>query len=461
MLSVEQNKLLTQVGPGTPTGELMRRYWHPIAGSAEMRENPTKGVRILGEDLVLYKDRSGVLGLIQESCPHRRVNLLYGIPEQQGIRCPYHGWLFDESGRCLEMPAEAPDSTFKDRVTARTYPVQELGGLIFAYLGPKPAPLLPRWDLLVWENVVRDIGVSVVPCNWLQCMENSLDPTHTEWLHGWYMAYMRERRLAVGSSAVGVDPEQYERDVAAGNPAGQPPIIAGGFQATSERLPGHARIGFDIFEHGVIKRRMYSEGSEDDPSWRIGHPVVFPNILRVGTTMQIRVPMDDSHTYHIMYGAYYAGPDIDMGEQEEVPVYDIPVKDPQGRFISDFVLGQDSMVWATQGMRNGGLAERHLEKLGESDKGIILFRRLVSEQAKIVQDGGEPMNVFRDPAKNQVVTLFQETDPFEAAKPENRAVRKPGLSTGQTPYSPVIAQVEEAWERAGGQQAGARPQTIG
>ena len=140
MLSVEQNKLLTQVGPGTPTGELMRRYWHPIAGSAEMRENPTKGVRILGEDLVLYKDRSGGLGLIQESCPHRRVNLLYGIPEQQGIRCPYHGWLFDESGRCLEMPAEAPDSTFKDRVTARTYPVQELGGLIFAYLGPKPAP---------------------------------------------------------------------------------------------------------------------------------------------------------------------------------------------------------------------------------------------------------------------------------------------------------------------------------
>ena len=122
MLTKEQNQMLTEVGPGTPMGELMRRYWQPIAALSQLKENPTKAVRLLGEDLVLFRDRSGTLGLIQESCPHRRVNLLYGIPEEHGLRCPYHGWLFDETGQCLEMPAEAPDSTFKDRVTAKSYP---------------------------------------------------------------------------------------------------------------------------------------------------------------------------------------------------------------------------------------------------------------------------------------------------------------------------------------------------
>jgi 5,5'-dehydrodivanillate O-demethylase len=359
------------------------------------------------------------------------------------------------------MPAEAPDSTFKDRVTALTYPVQELGGLVFAYLGPAPVPLLPRWDLLVWDNVVRDIGVSIIPCNWVQCMENSLDPVHTEWLHGRYMQYMRERRLTVGGSAVGVDPDQYERDLLKGNPEGQKPVIAGGFQAKSDDLPDHARIGFDVFEHGIIKRRMYADGSEDDPSWRIGHPILFPNILRVNTTMQFRVPMDDSHTFHIMYGAYYPGPDIQLEKQEEIPVYQIPTHDPQGRFIADFVMGQDAMAWATQGMRNGGIAERHLEKLGESDRGIILYRRLLTQQSKVAEDGGDPMNVFRDPAKNEIISLQAETDPFEAAKPENRARRRPGLSTGQSPYSPVIAQVEAAWEKKGPQETSVRPQTIG
>ena len=171
MLHARENERLTRVGPGTPMGELMRRYWHPIATTGQMADEPTRAIRILCESLVLYKDRSGTLGLIQESCPHRRVNLLYGIPEQHGLRCPYHGWLFDESGRCLEMPAEAPDSTFKDRVTALSYPVQELGGLIWAYLGPAPAPLLPRWDLFVQDGLYRDMLGVVLPCNWLQILE--------------------------------------------------------------------------------------------------------------------------------------------------------------------------------------------------------------------------------------------------------------------------------------------------
>ena len=183
MLSVEENKLLTQVGPGTPMGNLMRRYWQPFAAVGELDENPTKQVRLLGEDLVLFKDRSGDLGLIEPLCPHRRINLLYGVPLEHGLRCPYHGWAFDQSGACIEQPYEDevdPESTFRDKIHTTAYPVKAAGGLIFAYLGPLPAPELPLWEPMVRANSMRDIGMSVLPCNWLQIMENSLDPVHLE-----------------------------------------------------------------------------------------------------------------------------------------------------------------------------------------------------------------------------------------------------------------------------------------
>src|SRR5207244_5235000 len=125
-----------------PAGELLRRYWHPVAGRAEMDERWTMRVRLLGEDLVLFKDRTGKFGLIGEFWPHRRASLAYGIPTEDGIRCPYHGWKFDAAGTCIEQPNEPAGSTFHEKITTAAYPVQELGGLLFAYLGPAPAPLL-------------------------------------------------------------------------------------------------------------------------------------------------------------------------------------------------------------------------------------------------------------------------------------------------------------------------------
>jgi 5,5'-dehydrodivanillate O-demethylase len=380
MLTAEENKRLTQVGPGTPMGELMRRYWHPVAGAIELKDTATKSVRILGENMVLYKDRSGTLGLIDESCPHRRINLLYGIPEENGLRCPYHGWLMNERGQCLEMPAESPESTFPERVKVKAYPVQELGGLIWAYLGPDPAPLLPRWDMFVEENVIRDIGVTVLPCNWMQCMENSLDPTHAEWLHSYQSTYILERE---------------------GHP-----------QAWDRFIARHGKIGFDLFEHGIIKRRVYEGSSEDDPAWNVGHPIIFPNYLRVGPGFQMRVPIDDTHTWHVNYNAYHPpyGSGIKVPPQEDIPMYDVPYKDEKtGRFTVNFTIGQDTMAWVTQ----GPVADRTQEKLGESDKGIIMYRRLLREQMAIVEDGGEPMNVFRDPEKNKYIYVAQDDDPRE------------------------------------------------
>src|ERR1700761_111810 len=135
MLTAEENALLTQIGPGTPMGELQRRYWHPVGAVAEMRPSSgsgwTKRVRLLGEDLVLFKDRTGKLGLIGEFCPHRRASMAYGIPTEDGIRCPYHGWKFDGAGHCLEQPNEPEGSNFKDKVSTSGYPVETLGGMIF------------------------------------------------------------------------------------------------------------------------------------------------------------------------------------------------------------------------------------------------------------------------------------------------------------------------------------------
>src|SRR5438132_4683438 len=122
------------------------------------------------------------------TAPHRRASLAYGVVEHDGLRCQYHGWKFDASGRCVEQPFEDtthPEDNFRAKCGIRAYKAEELGGLVFVYMGPEPAPLLPRWGPLVWENCVHDIAIAHLPCNWLQCQENSLDPVHTEWLHGY------------------------------------------------------------------------------------------------------------------------------------------------------------------------------------------------------------------------------------------------------------------------------------
>ncbi len=374
MLSKEMNDRLTQVGPGTAMGELMRRYWHPVAASAQLdADNPTKEVRLLGEDLVLYRDASGVLGLIEPSCAHRKANLSYGVPEANGIRCAYHGWIFNERGQCVDQPSEPEGSKFKEKVRIRVYKVQELGGLIFAYMGPEPAPLLPRWDIMAWPGV-KNVYSTLLPCNWLQCQENSLDPLHFQWLHrywgGWQMNRLKplEERNAWNIR-------------------------------TSNRGADHKKIGFELTDYGVIKRRLVGDETEQDDHWRIGHPVLFPNILRVQSNLQFRVPVDDTHTLHFRYEFRH----LSDGETEpdSVPHEDMPLYFPDGTIKRDYVMGQDITAWVIQ----GAISDRTTEHLGVSDIGIILYRRLLDQQARIVEDGGEPLNVWRNPEENEIIVL--------------------------------------------------------
>ena len=126
MLTAEQNEKLTLVGPGTPMGNLMRCYWHPVAATVELERNPVKAVKLLAESLVLFRDKRGHLGLLAEACAHRRASLVYGIPENEGLRCAYHGWLYNAEGRCLDQPGEPAGSTFKNQIKTTAYPVQEL-----------------------------------------------------------------------------------------------------------------------------------------------------------------------------------------------------------------------------------------------------------------------------------------------------------------------------------------------
>src|SRR2546427_296469 len=182
MLSREENEFLTRVGPGTPAGEMLRRYWHPIGFAEELKGRP-KRRRILGEDLVLFRDDQGRPGLLALRCSHRGTSLEFGHIEDGGLRCCYHGWLYDVEGKILEMPGEPADSTFWQRLRHPAYKVQELGGVIFAYLGPDPAPLLPRWDVLVREDGVRARRARTVHCNFFQMIENSVDQHHAKWLH--------------------------------------------------------------------------------------------------------------------------------------------------------------------------------------------------------------------------------------------------------------------------------------
>ena len=401
MLSAEKNERLTRVGPGTPMGELLRRYWWPVATHDMVGRMPVKR-RLLGEDLVLFRDAGGRLGLLGERCPHRRASLSLGCTEQQGLRCGYHGWLFDADGNCLEQPGEPAESTFKDRIRATAYRVEELGGLIFAYLGPDtaehPAPLLPRYDLFVLDDAWRDIAHAELPCNFLQIMENSVDPYHVEWLHGRFGSFLKEL-------------------------AGEPPVPV----VTKK----HVKVAFEVFEHGILKRRVLEGHTEQDDDWKIGHPLVFPGMLRVGSgglaTFQIRVPVDDTHTWHVWYQTYAPGGPVPP--QESIPVYTVPLVDPQGSWLRDYVDGQDIVAWVTQ----GDIADRTQEHLGSSDLGVITLRRLFVEQIDRVQDGLDPICTYRDPEANRRIDLPMERDKFGSAQ-EFRAV---WLTESSIRYSPI------------------------
>jgi 5,5'-dehydrodivanillate O-demethylase oxygenase subunit len=367
MLTSEQNQLLTQTGAGTPMGELLRRYWWPIAGVTEFDEQPTKPVRLMGEDLTLYKDRGGNYGLLDRHCPHRRADLTYGLVEDCGLRCSYHGWHFDAQGRCLDQPYDDianPEANLKAQVRVKAYPVEECGGLLWAYLGPAHAPALPRWEFFFWKNGFRQIVLSELQCNWLQCQENSIDPVHTEWQH---------RNWQIRASG-----------------------------KTGPYSARHIKVGFEEFEYGFTYKRVTEGGSEADPLWTVGRVCLWPYALFTGTHVEFRVPVDDTNTLSV--GWFYARvpPERQPYEQNAIPTWNGPVKDAKtARFLSSHIMNQDFIAWIGQ----GAVAERDKEFLGASDLGITMIRRRFLKDLETMAAGGDPKAIIRDPETARYVTL--------------------------------------------------------
>ena len=366
MLSEEKNRLLTQVGPGTPMGNLLRRYWMPIAGVSEFDSRSTKPVRLMGEELVLYKDLSGTFGLVDRRCAHRRADLAFGMVEQCGLRCNYHGWRFDETGKCMEQPFEDtcfPGRNAKDRVTLKSYPVQVKGGMLWTYMGPQPAPLLPDWEAFSWPQGFAQVVLTEVPCNWFQCQENSIDPVHFEWMHeNW------GKRLRTGEASFG---------------------------------PTHLKLEFDEFEHGFVYRRIKEDSDEQDEAWTVGRVCLWPNGFFLGEHFEWRVPIDDEHTLSVTWKFTRVPKEREPYVQASVPTWHGPLTDADGKWIDTHVMNQDFLAWVGQGV----IADRTQEHLGASDRGIVAIRRRFFEEMETIAAGGEAKGVIRDPARNVRVAL--------------------------------------------------------
>ena len=365
MLTSARNDALTRVGPGTPMGNLLRRYWMPIAGSSEFSAKPIKPVRLLGEDLVLYKDLGGRFGLIARHCPHRGADLSCGTVEGQGIRCFYHGWKFDEAGQCLEQPYEDianPNTKGRQGFGATAYPVRELAGLLWAYMGPQPAPELPVWEPFTFANGFREIVLAEVPCNWFQCQENSLDPVHFEWMHENWSARLRGEEVKVAR---------------------------------------HLKLQFDEFEHGFIYRRVREGANENDVNWSVGRVALWPNGFYLGMHFEWRVPVDDENTLSVAWFFMRVPKGREPYLQHSVPTWVSPIRDERGQWIVSHIINQDIVGWVGQGR----IVDRRKENLRSSDVGITLMRKRFFDDLDKVALEKDPSGIIRDPAAAAWIAL--------------------------------------------------------
>ncbi len=416
MLSAEKNKLLTQVGPGTPMGEYLRRYWQPIGGASELDDNPVKAIRLLGEDLVLYKDQGGRYGLIDRHCPHRRADLSYGFVEEIGIRCNYHGWLMDEAGRCIEQPYDDtvnPNSRAKERCSTTAYPVKECAGLLFAYMGPQPVPELPVWEPFIWENGFREIVLSDIPCNWFQCQENSCDPVHFEWMHDNWSLRLKGQNGA---------------------------LCQPGTSSSSSRSSSTAS---STSACARIRTRMIRY-------WTMGRIALWPNGFYLGNHFEWRVPIDDENTLSVSWFFMRVPKGREPYVQPAVPTWWSPIKDESGRWISSHVINQDIIAWVGQGR----IADRTRETLAASDLGIAMIRKRFFDDIDAMARGEEPKGVIRNPNVARCVELpfFQKKESTEGltlAEHEKYPLLKARLNAFRHCYGQP-PQVRRAFEEAMG-----------
>jgi phenylpropionate dioxygenase-like ring-hydroxylating dioxygenase large terminal subunit len=392
MLSAQQNDLITRTGPGTAAGTLLRRYWQPAALVDELAERAIKAIRLFGEDLVIFRDDRGHYGLIARHCPHRGTDLAFGRLESGGLRCAFHGWLFDIEGRCLETPAEPDGSNLCANIRQKAYPVVERSGILFAYLGPGEAPSLPHFDCFIAPDSHTFAFKGMIDCNWLQSLEVGIDPAHTSFLHRFF--HDEDPTQGYG---------KLFRDTSADSEMPMTRIM--------REFP-RPRIEVEPTDYGM-RLITLREISDKHTHVRVTN-LMFPNAFvipmsREMTITQWHVPMDDVRHYWYAIFTSFAAP-VNKGEmrRQRLELYELPDYIPRKNKSNNYGfdpheqehqtytgMGADINVhdqWACESM--GAIQDRTQEHLGQSDKAISAYRRMLREAIAQAGNGGRPMMVL-------------------------------------------------------------------
>lgn len=390
MLSQEDNELLTRTGPGTPMGALFRRFWLPALMPSELPapDCPPVRLRLLSEDLVAFRDTDGRVGVLDAHCAHRGASLFFGRNQECGLRCVYHGWKYDVDGRCIDMPNEPAESSFKHRIKMTAYPTREWGGVIWVYMGPPDrTPGLPQ---LEWARVPEDrrrVAKWVQDVNYLQCLEGEIDTSHVSFLHSSLKPSAAPNKTT--------RPELMARDRS-------PKLIVKdtdyGFLYGARRTAGDDRYYWRVTQWLM-------------PTFSLIPSAEFPSGGRCW------VPMDDEHTWSFTYSYY---PDRPLAENERagilsgrsfppelIPGTFRPKRNQDNDYLIDREEQRTRSFTGIYGINDqdramldgmGPIADRRGEHLGTTDTAIIVARLRLLEAAKALQRGREPIAPHRGEA---------------------------------------------------------------
>ncbi|MBM2811947.1 MAG: phthalate 4,5-dioxygenase [Chloroflexi bacterium] len=429
MLRKEENDLLTHIGPSTPGGAWIRRYWQPAALSEEISIGGAPlPVRLLGEDLVLFRDEAGQPGLLGIHCAHRGADLSYGRIEDGGLRCIYHGWLYDRAGRCLEQPGEPEGSTFHERIRQTAYPCVERSGVVFAYLGPGEPPLVPAYDFLTAPDECVTATKYFQDCNYLQGNEGNFDPQHLSFLH----------RL------LSTSPDDFRNAIHSGD---KTPTID----------PVETDFGIQLYAVRKV---------DDQQNFVKVRAFIMPNGSLVDSRgdgcyhSDWHVPIDDTHhwKYSIAYKRSGLDREADLALRKRPAEADYHLKrNRTNRYLQNrdemrsevyIGMGRDFIVhdtWATEG--EGPIYDRSSEHLGYTDCGIIAMRNLMLGGIRAVQEGRDPLGVVRDPARNSFPDVLARDDMVPSSIPwrfhwRQRATEPAGTSASSARHH--VSAVQDA-----------------
>ena len=386
MMSSQQNETITRVGKGTPAGQLLRRYWQPVALVDELPvERPVKAVRLMGQDFVVFKDEQDRYGMLDRDCPHRGADLAAGRLEGGGLRCAFHGWLFDANGRCLSTPGEPVGSTLCNKVRQSAYPVVEKGGILFGYIGKDEPPAFPNFDCFAAPDAYTFAFKGLFECNWLQALEVGIDPAHASFLH----RFFEDEDVS----------ESYGKQFRGASADSDMPItrVLREFESP-EILVSPADYGLRL----IAKRAL------DDANTHVRVTnVVFPQafVIPMSTEMTItqwHVPVDDENCYwYAIFTSFGAPTDKAQMREQRLELYELPDytsrKNKRNNYGFDVHeqlsetytgMGFDINVhdqWAVESQ--GAIQDRTREHLGTTDKGIIAYRRLLVDAIEKTQAG--------------------------------------------------------------------------